>query len=137
MCFQYRLEESAMTILQRHVLNFSAHQIITYFHASACRGFVNVMLLLMEQQPRVLQSGSWLVNNNIPLALQSEKHQDFLAWLRDISSQPLSLQLICRLNILRQLRSRSEHSIEKLPLPTLLKHYLKEENVFATFPSRH
>jgi hypothetical protein len=136
MCFQRRLEESAMTIVQRHVLKLSAHHIITYFHSAASGGLVNVMLFLIEQQPEVLQSG-WLVNNDIPSALQFEEHQDFVAWLRDVSSHPLPLQLICRLNILRQLRSRPEHSIGELPLPSLLKDFLKEEKVFATFPSRH
>jgi hypothetical protein len=135
LCFKHGYENSSLAILQRTALNLSENHCRQYFQSAASGGLLNVMIFLIELQPEVLQS-EWLVNDNIPPALRSTKHQDFVAWLRDVRSQPLPLQLICRLNILRQLRSKPEDSIEELQLPKLLKDYLKEAEVFATFPSQ-
>ena len=91
------------------------------------------MRLLLEQHPQVLQS-DWLVHNNIRHALQEEQHSDFVAWLKDIRSQPLQLQLTCRNTIFHQLRPRPEEKIEQLPLPNKMKDYLElKEGLMTSF----
>jgi hypothetical protein len=134
-CISCCKSSMAIGILQRPGVTLTDNHNRESLDTAASRGSSDVMLVLIEHQPEVLQS-EWLVNNNIPCGLRSRMHQDFVAWLRDVRSQPLSLQLICRLNILRQLRSRTKHYIEELPLPKLLKEYLKEAEVFATFSSQ-
>ena len=114
MAMKYAYQDNITAILHREYhLNESLDPVFGYFHLAASNGLTSVMHLLLEQQPQALQA-DWLINNNIPQALQEEKHRDFLTWLKDIRSQPLQLQLICRNTILRQLRPGPEEKIDQL-----------------------
>ena len=131
---KYRHQDHVTAILHREYhLHESPDPVFAYFHTAASNGLTNGMRLLLEQQPQVLQA-DWLVNNNLPQALQEEQHRDFVAWLIDIRSQTLQLQLMCRNTILRQLRPRPEEKIDQLPLPNKMKEYLKlKEGLIASF----
>ena len=100
---KHRHQDHVTAILHREYhLNESSDRVFGYFYLAASDGLINVMRLLLEQQPQVLHA-DWLINNNIPQALQEEQHRDFVTWIKDIRSQPLQLQLMCRNTIHREL----------------------------------
>ena len=126
--------ECAFIIIQREYHLWQDRSSGTYFypyqlcfHMTAARSLM-LMLLLLQQDPRVLQE-SWLIDNEkIPILL---KHQENLvAWLRETRAQPLSLQLACKHVILTSVRSNVESKMHTLPLPNVLKTYLTDAQDF-------
>jgi hypothetical protein len=115
-------EDSAIALSQRAFLTKFQHE--ECFFLAAAGGSEKLKRLMIEQRPKLLQS-EWLVNEEIPDVLQSDENREFLTWLMNTRSQPLQLQVICRLNILRQLGRRPQALIDTLPLPNKLKEYLK------------
>jgi hypothetical protein len=105
----------------------SQTQIQELFLVAANSGFTYFMRMMINQHPGLLQS-DWLVKDDIPEELKSKEHAGFLRWLKDVRSQPLQLEHICKLEILRALGPSPESRIASLPLPTALKNYLLEES---------
>ena len=86
--------------------------------------FVKVMRLLIQQEPQIVHE-AWMLEIAVHDALDSIIDEDFLAWFKSLQSQPFSLQLISRIQILRQLGPQPVALIDQLPLPKILKDFVK------------
>jgi hypothetical protein len=112
----------AVYLRASHQMNKS--QTFHYFLLAARRARTYLMRTMIEKTPELLQS-DWLVKNEIPRYLANNTHcTSFLAWLKDIRTQPLALKFICKLEIVRALGPTPESHMESLPLPNQLKKYL-------------
>jgi hypothetical protein len=130
MAFTEPWEVSIVTLLRRgyDCSHGESSREEEYFKRAAAMDFLQVMFLLIQQHPQMIHK-AWMLKGEIPELLSSTKHQDFLAWLHNMQSQPLSLKLFCREEIRRHLGHKPKSGIDQLPLPNLLKGYLKKEEV--------
>ena len=128
-------EQLAFIIMQREYHLWQDRYYGTHFHSyQSCfhmmaANSLKLMLLLIHQDPRVLQE-SWLIDNEkIPILLKHQ--QNLVTWLREIRAQPLSLQLACKYVIRTSIRPNVESKIHTLPLPNVLKTYLTDAQDFT------
>jgi hypothetical protein len=130
MAFGYSREGHVVAILQREYhlsVENKSRFIKVFFKRAIGQQFTQVMRLLIEQEPRIVHE-AWMLERPVKLFLGWITNKDFLSWFERLQSQPFSLQLICRTQILRQLGPNSEPLINQLELPQALKEYLKTKN---------
>ena len=121
---EYIREQCAIMILQQGCCP-TPKLIMIYFHVAAREGWSNLMNLLIEINPHCLQ-GKWLINQEYPQGLA--QNTDFISMLVASRRQPPSLAQLCKPVILAQLHTwyLRQGRIDELPLPKLLKTFLKK-----------
>ena len=92
----------------------------TYLYVVADRGLVELIGLLVELNPHMLQEET-LVQSDIRIFHLKTS----ISWLTEYRKQPPSLVKLCRYTILSQLDSYYMPKIDVLPLPKSLKTFLK------------
>jgi hypothetical protein len=128
--FRYEMEDPIVAILQREYhlwVENNSRYIKAIFKVAVNEQFTKVMHLLIEQQPQIVHE-AWMLEIQVKETLDATKHKEFLSLFDSLRSQPLTLQLICKTQILRQLGPNSEPLINQLELPHILKDYLKTKN---------
>ena len=124
---QHSSEECAISVLQQGY--YPMHQPdasmsnSSYFQRAANFGFVSLMSRLLELNLQLMQE-DWLVQENIPARLA--QHSDFVSWLAKCRKQAAPLQKQCKSVILAQLKCYYIQKINELPLPNVLKKFLKD-----------
>ena len=124
-CLSYRSEECAIMILE---LGYYPHpqNVISLFHWAATSGVPsNLMSLMVEINPHCLQS-EWLISQKFPSQLV--QNTDVISLLVECRKQPPSLTQLCKSAVLAHLNTYylRQGTIDELPLPKLLKVFLKK-----------
>ena len=94
----------------------------SYFYLAADNGLVELMGLLAELNPLMLQE-EWLVEESIPKTLRRRKSK-FLYWLLEYRKEPSSLVKLCKSTICAHLGDYYISKVHELPLPKPLKSFL-------------
>ena len=124
-CLTYRSEECAIMTLE---LGYYPHpqNIISFFRWAAKSGLPsNLMSLMVEINPHCLQS-EWLISQKFPSQLV--ENTDVISLLVECRKQPPSLTQLCKSAVLARLDTYylRQGTIDELPLPKLLKAFLKK-----------
>ena len=127
--FMTETEDAVVAILKRgyHLFCEDDTCFKEIFVGSLSAKFINVLRLLIQQQPQHAHK-TWMRQIIEAENLISINQSDFLAWFHNLRSQPFSLQIICKTEILRVLGSRQEEVIKQLPLPAAINDFLLAEN---------
>jgi hypothetical protein len=124
-------EDNIVAIMLReyHLWDYCSsefHELL--FKRAVKKKFAKVMRLFIKQEPQIVHE-AWMMEIAVQDALDSTKHKDFVVWFKSLQSQPFSLQLVCRIKILRRLGPQPEALIDQLELPQFLKNLLKTKNL--------
>ena len=118
-------EDCAITILRKGyypLQQFAQSPSTTLFQSATSKGFFQLVKLLIELDPLVLQE-EWLVEKN--LARKRMQKTDFTYQLCLRRTQPPRLKGLCRSRILVQLAPCYSLKIKELPLPKPLQTFLR------------
>ena len=127
-----RSEDCAIMVLQQGyypksgILNISIWACFPdCFWFAAMSGYTSLMSLLVEINPHCLQS-EWLISQDIPSKIA--QNADFISLLVEARKQPSRLTQLCKPVVLAQLDNYylRQGRIDELPLPKLLKIFLKK-----------
>lgn len=120
--FDYKAENCLLALLSQAFHPVQQSRYSSFFYRAASQGLVNVMNVVMESNPYVLQD-DWLVQSHIPNALR--KHGEYVNFLLNCRRNPSTLLQLCRYTILAKLDSHVETTVDELPLPDTLKNCLR------------
>ena len=92
------------------------------FYTAATAGYFDLMDMLIELRPQVLQA-KWLVEQTHPRRL--EQNTEYVAKLQELRSTPLSLSVLCIHAVRHFLQPNINEKVNSLELPEALKDDLR------------
>ena len=126
--FKYALDEEAehcaiVIIQQGYYPRSKTSYNFSLFKMAAGFGFLKLMYIMIEQNPYFLQE-EWLVQNDIYEELF--EYESFVSWLIEARREVPPLKQLCKSTILTYMSPKPRPKIKELPLPNMLKAYLRQ-----------